>query len=132
MKKTQRLLFSLFLPLLGVFSPLFAEYETFITTLQQAGINVQKLQQQSEVSRFEMARLLNAINCEDCITAPDRMIQRYNPNFRQTFSGLPNKDFRDISFGNAWWLQNSYYYCVAYVGDNEYMRGYPAATSPLC
>ena len=31
-------------------------------------------------------------------------------------------------------MQNrtSYYYCVAYVADNEYMRGYPEATSPVC
>ncbi len=25
-----------------------------------------------------------------------------------------------------------YYYCVAYVGDMNYMRGYPASTSPIC
>jgi hypothetical protein len=60
------------------------------------------------------------------------MVQKYNQNFRQVFSGFPNKDFKDIAFGNAWREQKSYYYCVAYVGDNEYMRGYPAATSPLC
>jgi hypothetical protein len=79
-----------------------------------------------------MARLLNAISCEDCITAPDRMIQKYNQNFRQVFSGLPNRDFNDISFQEARWEQKSYYYCVAYVADNEYMRGYPEATSPIC
>jgi hypothetical protein len=79
-----------------------------------------------------MARLLNAISCEDCVTAPQRMTQKYNQNFRQVFSGLPNRDFNDIAYGGARWEQKSYYYCVAYVGDNEYMRGYPAATSPFC
>jgi hypothetical protein len=28
--------------------------------------------------------------------------------------------------------QKNYYYCVAYVGDNDYMNGYPATTSPIC
>ena len=111
---------------------LFANYEDFTATLAQVGINVQKLQQQPTVSRFEMARLLNAINCENCITPPARMIQRYDQDFRQTFSSLPNRDFNDISFEEARRQQQSYYYCVAYVGDREYMRGYPAATSPLC
>ncbi|MDR2191247.1 MAG: hypothetical protein LBP53_09090 [Candidatus Peribacteria bacterium] len=60
------------------------------------------------------------------------MLQTYNFSFWQTFSTLPNKDFQDIAYGKAVRNKQSYYYCVAYVGDNEYMRGYPAATSPLC
>jgi len=130
MKKT--LLRIPILTLLTITSTLFADYEEFTTLLSQVGLNPHKLQQQSTVSRFEMARLLNAINCENCITQSARMTQKYNQNFRQVFSSLPNRDFNDISFGNARWEQKSYYYCVAYVGDREYMRGYPAATSPLC
>jgi len=118
--------------LFTIIPPLFADYQEFSALFTQVGINIHKLQQQSSVSRFEIARLLNAINCEDCITAPLRMTQRYNQNYRQTFSSLPNRDFNDIAFRGALREQKSYYYCVAYVGDREYMRGYPAATSPLC
>lgn len=132
MKNIPYFLGSLLLSSLLFFSVLFADFEEFSTLLSQAGINVQKLEQQSSVSRFEIARLLNAVSCEDCVTAPARMVQRYNQQFWQLFSGLPNRDFHDITFRGGRWQQKSYYYCVAYVADNEYMRGYPAATSPLC
>ena len=79
-------------------SSLFASYEDFSTTLSHAGINVQKLERQASVSRYEVARLLNAVNCEDCVVAPDWMRQKYDFNFWQVFSGLPNRDFHDINF----------------------------------
>jgi hypothetical protein len=28
--------------------------------------------------------------------------------------------------------EKNYYYCVAYVGEQNYMRGYPKSTSPVC
>jgi len=58
------------------------------------------------------------------------MISKYTQNFWSVFSSW--KDFNDIGF--LGWIYNtsSYYYCVAYVGDNVYMRWYPQATSPVC
>jgi hypothetical protein len=94
----KRYLFGIISSIIGLSSPLFAADLTFSQTLLQAGINTTTLAQQSSVSRFEMAKLLNAIMCEDCITAAPRMRQTYSLEFRQTFSQLPNKDFQDITF----------------------------------
>jgi hypothetical protein len=126
-------LFSLlFICFFGFIAPVFADYERFSQHLLQAGINVKNEEAKKSISRFEMARLLNAIMCEDCIIPAPRMRQTYTFDFWKTFSALPNKDFQDVSYQGALRQQKSYYYCVAYVGDNEYMRGYPEATSPLC
>ena len=48
------------------------------------------------------------------------------------FLTLPGKDFRDIDYRQAWYNEESYYYCVATVADREYMYGYPLLTSPIC
>jgi hypothetical protein len=117
---------------ISLIAPLFADYTSFSNHFLQAGINIKTIEAQTTISRFEMARLINAIWCENCIIAPPRMVQHYDFNFRKTFSILPDKDFGDVSYLGAPRKQESYYYCVAYVGENEYMRGYPAATSPLC
>ena len=45
---------------------------------------------------------------------------------------MPGRDFNDIDMSTAVNNKINYYYCVAYVWDNNYMRWYPAATSPLC
>lgn len=111
---------------------LFANYETFTQVLQKVGINVANLAQSSSISRFEMARLLNAIECEDCIIPSPWTQQHYSFQFWTDFSKMPNRDFQDITYRSTWWTQKDYYYCVAYVGESEYMRGYPAATSPTC
>jgi len=60
------------------------------------------------------------------------MLNKYIQSFWASFTALPGKDFGDISY--LWGIYNnvSYYYCVAYVGDNTYMRWYPKATSPVC
>jgi hypothetical protein len=126
------LLFCLLISLLGLLAPVFADYESFSQHLLQAGINVKTEEAKKSISRFEMARLLNAIMCEDCIIPAPRMTQTYTFEFWKIFSALPNKDFKDVSYQRALRQNNSYYYCIAYVGDNEYMRGYPEATSPLC
>jgi hypothetical protein len=35
-----------------------------------------------------MTRLLNAANCEDCIQAPNRMVQKYDENFWNEFRAI--------------------------------------------
>ncbi|MDR2416025.1 MAG: thrombospondin type 3 repeat-containing protein [Candidatus Peribacteria bacterium] len=126
------LFFFLLISFFGFIAPVFADYESFSQHLLKAGISVKTEEAKKSISRFEMARLLNAIMCEDCIIPAPRMQQTYTFDFWKTFSALPNKDFKDISYQGALRKQKSYYYCVAYVGDNEYMRGYPETTSPLC
>ena len=116
--------------LFGGFSS--ANMATFSSNLAQAGISVSRLAQQSSIPRFEIARLLNAVNCEDCLVPAPRMVQKYNLTYWTDFSNLSNRDFDDVAFKGAPRNKKSYYYCVAYVGDREYMKGYPIATSPIC
>ncbi|EKD25603.1 MAG: hypothetical protein ACD_80C00012G0019 [uncultured bacterium (gcode 4)] len=94
------------------------------------GLDVKNVEAQSSISRYDLARLLNIVECKDCIKPNQDMLNKYVQNFWSAFGS--GKDFADISFW--WWLYNasSYYYCVAYVWDNTYMRGYPKATSPVC
>ncbi len=108
----------------------FATYEDFSKQLETMGINVEKIESQNNISRYEVARLLNIVECKDCVNPAQDMINTYTQNFWSVFSSW--KDFKDISF--LWGIYNntSYYYCVAYVGDHVYMRGYPQATSPVC
>lgn len=111
---------------------LWQSFDNFSREIQSMGINVQEFSQRQSISRYELARLLNAVECQDCIQSPNWMIERYTNPFWSDFITLPGKDFGDIPF--QWWSfqWNNYYYCVAYVGDNNYMRWYPEDTSPIC
>lgn len=100
----------------------FANYQDFVDQLQTMGIDVSRITAQDVMSRYDLARLLNAVECQDCINPPDWMINRYINNFWSTFIKLPGKDFDEISYLGAPYQEESYYYCVAYVGDNNYMR----------
>lgn len=110
----------------------FANYESFLENLRKTGIEVDEIIRSDQVSRYELTRLLNAVNCEDCINTPSLMLDTYNNNWRENFVSIPGKDFRDIWY--EWWSYKgeTYYYCVAYVWDNVWMRWYPAWVSPVC
>jgi len=119
--------------LLLSFSSCFGQsFDNFSTEIQTMGINVEEFSQRQSISRYELARLLNAVECQDCIQSPNWMMERYTNPFWSDFIGQPGKDFGDIPF--QWWSfqWNNYYYCVAYVWDNNYMRWYPQETSPIC
>lgn len=60
------------------------------------------------------------------------LIDSYTKPFWSEFITLPGKDFRDITYEQAIYREESYYYCVASVADREYMYGYPLLTSPTC
>ncbi len=94
------------------------------------GLDTQKIQSQNTISRYDLARLLNIVECKDCINPNQDMISKYVENFWSAFSSW--KDFNDIKYLGGIYNSASYYYCVAYVGDNTYMRWYPLATSPVC
>jgi PKD repeat protein len=110
----------------------FATYEDFLQQIETMGMDIQKIESQDNISRYELARLLNIVECKDCINPAQNMIEKYVQEFWSQFTALPGKDFGDISY--RWGIRNntSYYYCVAYVWDNVYMRWYPKATSPVC
>ena len=99
------------------FSGVNAEYQDFLEQLQLMDITVENLQVQPSISRYELTRLLNAVECTDCINEPIWMFDDYNEQFWNTFTVLPGKDFDDISYLGGNYDELSYYYCVAYVGD---------------
>ncbi len=118
--------------ILLLWTSVFATYDDFSNQLQTMWVDVQKIETQNSISRYDLARLLNSVECKDCIHPDTDMLNKYIESFWAGFTKTPGKDFADIRF---WWgiFNNvSYYYCVAYVGDNTYMRGYPKATSPVC
>ena len=104
---------------------------TFSERLSEVGLDMVSFSNKSSISRYEVARLLNAANCQDCIQAPIWMRQTYTQNFWDKFKQIDWKDFNDIGYEAGVWNKKSYYYCVAYVGDNGYMEWYPS-TSTKC
>ena len=95
-------------------------------------VDVQKVESQDSVSRYELARLLNVVECKDCINPNQDMISKYVKEFWSSFVTGSDKNFSDITFLGGLYNESSYYYCVAYAADNTYMRWYPKATSTIC
>lgn len=104
----------------------------FEVKAKQAWINLDSIKQQSSISRYDIARIMNALECQNCLIPSETIIQRYDKLFWNNFIKLPGKDFRDITYQWALYNNKSYYYCVATVGDHNYMHGYPEIISPTC
>lgn len=104
----------------------------FEKSLSTIGYSTEQLKQQTSLSRYEVTRLLNLVECIDCILPSSSLIDTYTQPFWTQFLTIPGKDFRDIRYKQAIYNNESYYYCVATVADNEYMYGYPLLTSPIC
>ncbi len=115
----------------SVFSTL-ANYNQFVDNLELWWIDTFEISEKSELSRYELSRLMNAVECEDCINPSMNMINKYNSNYWQSFSSINWNYFGDIEYKQAFYSEKSYYYCVAYVGDNNYMNWYPGQISPIC
>ena len=108
-----------------------ANASSFTERLSEIWVDVINLSGKSSISRYEITRLLNAVNCEDCVQAPEWMRNRYTINFWNQFKIIDSNNFDDINF--EWWVwgNKSYYYCVAYVWENGLMSWYPL-TSTKC
>lgn len=122
---------SLFGLLVWVLFPILVNAD-FTQNLKDMNIDVAATQAKKWISRYDLAKLLNASECKDCILPKQDMIDTYQEPFRNSFTTQPGNYFADIKY--LWWIYNeqNYYYCVAYVGDSDYMNGYPATTSPIC
>ncbi len=107
-----------------------ANYESFLNDLKKSWIDIENIQSSKTISRYTLTKLLNSVNCKDCINPDSDMIDKYTYTRRNNFS--VGRDFWDINY--LWGIYNweSYYYCVAYVWDNVWMRWYPEWTSPIC
>jgi hypothetical protein len=51
-------------------------------------LDIKAFSNKNSISRYEMARLLNAANCEDCIQSPSWMRQKYNSKFWDDFRAI--------------------------------------------
>jgi len=122
------IIFSIFF----VLSVWFANYEDFLENIKKTWIDVDTLLESDEISRYDLTRLLNAVNCKNCIKAPLSMVEKYTKPRWNNFKNEPWKAFSDIWY--MWWQYKweTYYYCVAYVWDNIRMRWYPSWISPIC
>jgi hypothetical protein len=62
------------------------------------GMESTKIEAQESVSRYDLARLLNSVECKDCVSPSQELINTYVQNFWSAFVATPGKDFGDISF----------------------------------
>ena len=109
-----------------------ADFSGFVDQLNQSNFPINKILASTGVTRYELSRLLNATECKDCINPDNSYLNAYTGGFWSNFVNTPGKDFNDILYANAAFANKNYFYCVAYVGDNWYMRWYPWKTSPIC
>ena len=109
-----------------------ADYEEFLDWLKNINIPVDDMMDNKWLSRYEITRLLNAVECNDCINPDTNIINRYNSSFWTDFKLIAWNNFNDIWYAGWEWNNKKYYYCVAYVWDNDYMNWYPINTSPIC
>ena len=107
-----------------------ANYDSFLSDLKKSWIDVENIQSSKTISRYTLTKLLNGVNCKDCINPDSNMINKYTYEWWQNFS--IGRDFWDISYLWGFYGWESYYFCVAYVWDNVWMRWYPEGTSPVC
>ena len=130
-KKLCTWIFTVFM-ILSFFSVSLWDYNSFLSNLRQMWIDVDSILKSKSVDRYELARLLNWVNCKDCINPENDITSLYNYQWWNNFSNRDGNAFNDITY--LWWNYKweSYYYCVAYVWDNSWMRWYPSGVSPIC
>jgi hypothetical protein len=69
-----------------------------VTATTNAGIDILSIKNQSTISRYEVTRILNAVECKDCINPSNNFINKYNKDYRSLFKELPGKDFDEIDY----------------------------------
>ena len=68
----------------------------FYQNLNQLLVPVEAILRQKTLSRYQLTRLLNAVECYDCIVPKTH--DKYSEAFWTGFVSLPGKDFRDIEY----------------------------------
>jgi hypothetical protein len=61
---------------------------TFSERLSDVGIDTVSFSDKNSISRYEVARLLNAANCQDCVQAPEWMKQKYTQDYWNNFRAI--------------------------------------------
>jgi len=110
-----------------------AQYDSLSTQFQFMWITVEDLKGQKSISRYELTRLLAAVQCVDCINPDEDFVKLYSSGYWSDFTKLPGSDFGDVSYLGWEYGGFAYYYCVAYAGDYQYVRWYPDTdANPIC
>jgi len=73
-----------------------ADYQDYLKQLQSMNIDTDKISDQNALSRYDVARLLNTSECQDCVKPNQQRVNMYNQDFWNDFS--PTRDFQDINF----------------------------------
>jgi PKD domain/Thrombospondin type 3 repeat len=112
-------------------SQCYAVNNEFLQLMQERWYDTQTLQVSSTVSRGVVTELLNLIDCHNCHKPSIDTIATLSQSWWEWFRIFPGKNFDDVMYSAAA-TQANQYYCIAYVGNQWYMNGYPRATSPFC
>lgn len=79
--------------------------------------NAQLTELSAHITRYEFTEALEQAQCRDCLVPPMDMKEKYVSSRLEQQQKDPQKALDDISVGEAWWENKSYYYCVASVVD---------------
>jgi hypothetical protein len=74
------------IPLLFFVSITDASYDSFINNLKKSGIDADTISSSNSISRYTLTKLLNGVNCNDCINPSSNMIDKYTYTWRNNFS----------------------------------------------
>ena len=81
-----------------------ADYDSFLNDLKKSWIDVEKIQNVKTISRYTLTKLLNSVNCNDCINPDSNIINKYTNDWWNNFS--IGRDFWDITY--KWWIYELY------------------------
>lgn len=97
-------------------SAAFADYEEFVNSLSKVQVDSDAIASSQTISRYDVAKLLNFIDCNDCHRPTNDYIQRLTSPWWSTFRALPSANFDDVNYNSSLESSNNYY-CVAYVAE---------------
>ncbi len=133
LKKPFKIFFLIFL----LFSFLWISFsensnDDFVKNLENVWFSYQEIFEKETVSRYELAQILNFVNCHDCSIPSPHWKDTLDSEWFVEFQSKPDKNFEDIIYNNTkhWWQEQ--YWCVAYAWYQDYINWYPADTSPWC
>jgi hypothetical protein len=103
----------------------------FPASLEARWIDVNAIYNAPTVPRGTVAELLNIVDCHDCHRPSTDVVNSLTQSWWNAFRQFPGKNFDDVKYDESLDVSNNYY-CIAYVGNQWYMNGYPRSTSPFC
>ena len=104
----------------------------FINILPKLWIDISKYNNSTPISRYELVRFLNLVDCFDCLHPPRWAYEKYNSSWWQEFKNKSTSNFDDIFYRSTFYNKQDYYYCIAYAADKWYIHWYPRELSPIC